>query len=77
MEAIETAINYWEDALEAYRLLSTAEGPVGDPGNTLAVTTAEEAEFTRDLQSLLDAAYKLQGDSELLFLDQVNNKNTT
>ncbi|KAF4518015.1 hypothetical protein B566_EDAN009248 [Ephemera danica] len=74
MEAIETAINYWEDALEAYRLQSSAaaaEGEAaGDAMSTLAVTTAEEAEFTRDLQDLLDAAYKLQGNSELLFLDQ-------
>ena len=65
MEAIETAINFWEDALEAYRALSK------ENRGALAVTTAEEAEFTRDLQHLLDAAYKIQSDSELLFLDQV------
>ncbi|XP_059475852.1 mitoguardin [Neocloeon triangulifer] len=64
MEAVETAINFWEDALEAYRNLSK------ENRGALAVTTAEEAEFTRDLQNLLDAAYKLQSDSELLFLDQ-------
>ncbi|CAB3373822.1 Hypothetical predicted protein [Cloeon dipterum] len=64
MEAIETAINFWEDALEGYRNLSK------ENRGALAVTTAEEAEFTRDLQNLLDAAYKIQSDSELLFLDQ-------
>jgi len=66
MEAIETAINFWEDALEAYQKLAKE-----NRGTTLAVTTAEEAEFTRDLQNLLEAVLKIQSDSELLFLDQV------
>lgn len=65
MEAIETAINFWEDALEAYRALSKEDR------GALAVTTAEEAEFTRDLQHLLESGYKIQGESEMLFLDQV------
>lgn len=54
MEALETVINFWEDALVAY------ESP----------TTPEESEFCREIQSLLDLAWQLQDQSELLFLDQ-------
>ncbi|XP_069687516.1 mitoguardin isoform X2 [Periplaneta americana] len=63
MEALETAINYWDDALAAYTSLSAGGAP-------LAVTSSEEAEFSKDLQGLLDAAYRLQDQCELLFLDQ-------
>jgi hypothetical protein len=65
MEALETAINYWDDALAAYNSLSGGGGP-------LAVTNSEEAEFCRELQRLLDAAYRLQDQCELMFLDQVS-----
>lgn len=65
MEALETAISYWEDALSAYSTKSAAGV------SSLAVTTAEDAEFSRELQKILDIAYNLQGESELLFLDQV------
>lgn len=54
MEALETVINFWEDALVAY------ETP----------TSPEESEFCREIQSLLDLAWQLQDQSELLFLDQ-------
>lgn len=54
MEALETVINFWEDALVAY------ETPA----------TAKESEFCREIQSLLDLAWQLQDQSELLFLDQ-------
>lgn len=54
MEALETVINFWEDALVAYQ----------------TPTTAEESEFCREIQSLLDIAWQLQDQSELLFLDQ-------
>jgi len=64
MEALETAISYWEDALAAY--------PGARTGGNLAVTGVEDAEFSRELQKILDLAYSLQGESELLFLDQVN-----
>ncbi|GFG34953.1 hypothetical protein Cfor_08592 [Coptotermes formosanus] len=63
MEALETAISYWDDALAAYNSLSTVGAP-------LTVTSSEEAEFCRELQGLLDAAYRLQDQCELLFLDQ-------
>ncbi|XP_067002521.1 mitoguardin [Anabrus simplex] len=65
MEALDTAVNYWEDALAAY----TSGHPAPGDG-PLAVTSAEEAEFVRDLQRLLDAAIKLQSESEAMFLDQ-------
>lgn len=54
MEALETVINYWEDALVAYQ---TPNRP-------------DESEFCREIQSLLEFAYTLQDQSELLFLDQ-------
>lgn len=54
MEALETVINFWEDALVAYQ----------------TPTTAEESEFCREIQNLLDIAWQLQDQSELLFLDQ-------
>ncbi|GAB0090777.1 Mitoguardin [Sergentomyia squamirostris] len=60
MEALETVITHWEDALAAH---CTAAG-------VLVVGSSEEAEFCNEIQNLLDAAYNLQDQSELLFLDQ-------
>lgn len=73
MEALEISIKYWEDALDAYRnsASSAAAGSTGGGGN-LALTSEEEAEFYRELEKLLDGAYHLQEQCELLFLDQVN-----
>lgn len=62
MEALETSINYWEDALDAYRSIDRSE--------PLSVLGAEEAAFCKDLQQLLDSALELQERSELLFLDE-------
>lgn len=61
MEALETSINYWEDALAVYR-----SKELGAP----AVLGPEEAAFCRDLQQLLEAALELQERSEMLFLDE-------
>lgn len=63
MEALEVSINYWEDAMAAYSRNTNSE--------SLAITNEEESEFSKELQQLLDAAYKLQDECELLFLDQV------
>lgn len=63
MEALEMSINYWEDAMAAYSKNVNSE--------SLAITNEEESEFSKELQKLLDAAYKLQDECELLFLDQV------
>ncbi|XP_049880576.1 mitoguardin isoform X1 [Pectinophora gossypiella] len=65
MEALETSINYWEDALAAFSL-----GARGGVTGTLALTSPEEAEFCREIQDLLQNAYMLQERCELLFLDQ-------
>lgn len=61
MEALDTVINFWEDALASHY------SPGGVPA---LLTTAEESEFCREIQNLLDMAYTLQEQSELLFLDQ-------
>ncbi|XP_046961011.1 mitoguardin [Vanessa cardui] len=65
MEALETSINYWEDALAAF-----SAGARGGVSGTLALTSPEEAEFCREIQDLLQNAYLLQERCELLFLDQ-------
>ncbi len=65
MEALETSIMYWEDAMSAYTR-DTANS------ESLAITNEEESEFCKELQKLLDEAYKLQDGCELLFLDQVS-----
>lgn len=54
MESLETVINYWEDALSCYQ----------------TPTSHEDSEFCREIHNLLDMAYALQDQSELLFLDQ-------
>lgn len=62
MEALETCISYWEDALAAYKSR--------DGAAPLAVLSSEEAGFCRDLQQLLELALELQENSEMLFLDE-------
>lgn len=61
MEALETSINYWEDALAAFSL-----GARGGVSGTLALTSPEEAEFCREIQELLQNAYMLQVPTLLL-----------
>lgn len=68
MEALETAISYWYEVLEAYQQQSR-------PGGTLAIPSAEEAEFTAHLQELLDDAYRLQEQGDQLFHDEVSRAN--
>lgn len=62
MEALETCISYWEDALAAYKSK--------DGAAPLAVLSPEETGFCRDLQQLLELALELQENSEMLFLDE-------
>ncbi|XP_058054669.1 mitoguardin [Anopheles bellator] len=59
MEALENVISYWEDAL-------TERDETGLPGRL----NGDQEEFCRELHSLLDAAYTLQEQGELLFLDE-------
>lgn len=56
MESLETVINFWEDALSSIQNLS--------------VEHIDDSEFCAEIQSLLDSAWSLQEQSELLFLDQ-------
>lgn len=53
MEALETCIGYWEDALAIYRTKDSGGAP-------LTMLSTEEAGFCRDLQLLLDSAIELQ-----------------
>lgn len=62
MEALETALGFWEDALAAYTV-----GGIGG----VSLTSQEEAEFTALLQRVIDDAYTLQDQCEHLFLHQV------
>ena len=64
MEALETALGYWEDALAAY-----TSGLTGG----VALTSQDEAEFTALLQRVIDDAYSLQDQCEHLFLHQVSD----
>ncbi|KAL7015474.1 hypothetical protein ACKWTF_016470 [Chironomus riparius] len=57
MEKLEDVISIWEDALAAHSLGNSASHP-------------EDAEFFREIQNLLEIAYGLQEQSELLFLDE-------
>lgn len=59
MEALETVISYWEDAL-------TDRNKTDLPSRI----TADQEEFCSELQNLLEAAYNLQEQGELLFLDE-------
>lgn len=61
MEALETAIGYWEDALSAYR---------PPPGEHLALTDANEGKFTHMVEKILDQAYKIQEYCSHLFLSE-------
>lgn len=61
MEALDTVINFWEDALAVHYSPS---------GISNMLTTAEDSEFCREIQNLLDMACTLQEQGELLFLDQ-------
>uniref|UniRef100_A0A6M2DKV9 Putative mitoguardin n=1 Tax=Xenopsylla cheopis TaxID=163159 RepID=A0A6M2DKV9_XENCH len=61
MEALETSITYWEDALHSFPKNSSS---------ALAVMSPEEAEFCHEIQKLLDLAYQLQDNCDYLFLDQ-------
>lgn len=54
LESLESVIMNWEDALTAHGALSSID----------------ESEFCREIQNLLDLAYNLQDQSELLFLDE-------
>jgi len=51
MEALETVISYWEDALKASQSNTNAER---------LFTDVEESEFRKMLESILEGAYQIQ-----------------
>lgn len=53
MEALETVIGYWEDALSAYH-------PSNKEPLRNALTTSDETKFMHMLDNLLECAYQLQ-----------------
>ena len=61
MEALETVVGYWEDAMAAYQPRN---------GVHAQLTTAEEAAFVKMLENLLEDAYHLQEESEHMFIHQ-------
>jgi len=61
MEALETGINYWEDALQSM---------IPPHGIQLAIPDAEKSSYNHLLEKILDKAYALQSDCEALFLHQ-------
>ncbi len=80
MEALETVVGYWEDALGAYRSVDENQKSKGKKPPPLALTTAEETNFMRLLESILEGAYQLQEESESIFIHQnslLNRNNHT
>jgi hypothetical protein len=71
MEALETVVGYWEDALAAYRSVDAdATSPTAAKPPPLMLTTQEELNFMRLLESILEGAYQLQEESESIFIHQ-------
>ena len=60
MEALETVVGYWEDALNAYRSNSVAAASDKGAPPPPMLTTAEETVFVRLLENILEGAYQLQ-----------------
>ncbi len=104
MEALETAVAYWEDALESYTAYkeassssSSSAGKSSTKNNKVkALTTREESRletikgffelglkyfflvrFTHLMESLLEEAYRVQEQSESLFIYQNSVLNKT
>lgn len=65
MESLACSISFWEDALIAFSGNNSS-----NMSNKLMST--EDSQFCKELQLLVDAAYSLQDQCQLLFLDQVN-----
>jgi len=69
MEALETVVGYWEDALAAYNASRPNPDSRARP-NQKSLVSPEETEFTRLLENILDGAYQLQDDAEHMFIHQ-------
>ncbi|OQR67104.1 protein FAM73B-like [Tropilaelaps mercedesae] len=68
MEALDTAIHYWDDSIAVFQKL-----PVGQSANhVLALPTNAEAEFVAQLQIVMKQAFKLRDNCAKLFLDNTS-----
>lgn len=65
MESLACSISFWEDALSVF---------AGNNSNntTHRLLPSEDSQFCKELQLLVDTAYSLQDQCQLLFLDQVS-----
>lgn len=65
MESLACSISFWEDALSAFS---------GNNSNNVSnkLMSSEDSQFCKELQLLVDSAYSLQDQCQLLFLDQVS-----
>jgi len=64
MESLACSISFWEDALIAFS---------GNNSTMVSnkLMSTEDSQFCKELQLLVDSAYSLQDQCQLLFLDQV------
>lgn len=64
MESLACSISFWEDALQAFS---------GNNSSNISnkLMPMEDSQFCKELQLLVDSAYSLQDQCQLLFLDQV------
>ncbi|XP_022700184.1 mitoguardin-like [Varroa jacobsoni] len=68
MEALDTAIHYWDDSIGVFQSL-----PVGQAANhVMALPTNAEAEFVAQLQIVMKQAFKLRDNCAKLFLDNTS-----
>lgn len=65
MESLACSISFWEDAL-----LTFSSNNLNNTSNKLL--SSEDSQFCKELQLLVDSAYSLQDQCQLLFLDQVS-----
>lgn len=65
MESLACSISVWEDALLAFS---------GNNSNNVPnkIMSLEDTQFFKELQLLVESAYSLQDQCQLLFLDQVS-----
>lgn len=65
MESLACSISFWEDALLTYS---------GNNSNNASnrLMSSEDSQFCKELELLVESAYALQDQCQLLFLDQVS-----
>ncbi|XP_003747514.1 mitoguardin [Galendromus occidentalis] len=68
MEALDTAIHYWEDAVSVFQNLPNSNGGVA----LMALPTNAESEFVSQLNIVMKQAFKLRDNTSKLFLDNTS-----